>query len=127
ESEDPIYTNLLASSVVQGVREAYERLAAIPSESLPGHVKKLRAGFALHVGEVTFGNVGSKSRLDFTVIGPAVNEAARIQLLTKELGRPLLISKAFAGLPCHIKFEPVGLHELAGFAEAKEIFALPGF
>lgn len=127
ESDDPIYTNLLASSVVQGVREAHNRLSAIPASELPAGVEKLRAGFALHVGEVTFGNVGSKSRLDFTVIGPAVNEASRVQLLTKELGRPLLITKAFAGLPCHIQFETVGTHELRGFPEPKEIFALPGF
>lgn len=127
ESDDPIYTNMLASSVVQGVREAYDRLTAIAAEDLPSGVERLRAGFALHVGEVTFGNVGSKSRLDFTVIGPAVNEAARVQLLTKALGRPLLITKAFAALPCNIKFESVGVHELSGFDERKEIFALPGF
>jgi adenylate cyclase len=127
ETDDPLYTNALASSVVQGVREAYDRLCAIPPEALPKGASKLRAGFALHVGEVTFGNVGSKSRLDFTVIGPAVNEAARLQLLTKELGRPLLISKAFSVLPCNIKFESVGTHELSGFDEKKEIFALPGF
>jgi adenylate cyclase len=87
----------------------------------------LRAGFALHVGPVTFGNVGSKTRLDFTVIGPAVNEASRLQLLTKPLGRPLLFTKAFAALPCCMKLESLGLHELSGFDEPKEIFALPGF
>lgn len=127
ESDDPLYLNARASSIVQGVREAFERLVAIPPEALPGDVKGLRAGFALHVGDVTFGNVGSKTRLDFTVIGPAVNEASRLQLLTKTLGRPLLITKAFSQLPCSIKFESLGMHELSGFEEKKEIFALPGF
>ena len=51
---------------------------------------------ALHVGTVQYGNVGTEARLDFTVIGPAVNEAARIELLCKELGHPLLVSQAFA-------------------------------
>jgi len=127
ESDDPLYLNARASSVVQGVKEAHERLAAIPAEALPGDVKGLRAGFALHVGDVTFGNVGSKTRLDFTVIGPAVNEASRLQLLTKTLGRPLLITKAFSALPRSITFESLGMHELSGFDEKKEIFALPGF
>jgi adenylate cyclase len=126
-TEDPIYTNQLASSVVQGVKEAHARLTAIAPEALPAGVGQLRAGFALHVGQVTFGNVGSKTRLDFTVIGPAVNEASRVQLLTKPLGRPLLFTKAFAALPCCIKLESLGFHELSGFDEKKEIFALPGF
>lgn len=127
ESQEPVYLTALATSAIQAVREAHERLVAIAPEALPQGVDKLRAGFALHVGEVTFGNVGSKSRLDFTMIGPAVNEAQRVQLLTKSLGRTLLLSKAFAALPCCVAFEHVGRHELAGFPEPKEIFALPGF
>ena len=51
---------------------------------------------ALHVGTVQYGNVGTDARLDFTVIGPAVNEAARIEVLCKELGQPLVMSAAFA-------------------------------
>jgi hypothetical protein len=51
---------------------------------------------ALHVGTVQYGNVGTDARLDFTVIGPAVNEAARIEVLCKELGQSLVMSAAFA-------------------------------
>src|SRR5437016_13049824 len=51
---------------------------------------------ALHVGTVQYGNVGTDTRLDFTVIGPAVNEAARIEALCGPLGQPLLVSQAFA-------------------------------
>ena len=46
----------------------------------------------LHVGEVAYGNVGGQKRLDFTVLGPAVNYASRLQNLAKRLGRPVLIS-----------------------------------
>ena len=127
ENLDPIYTNQLASSIVQGATESHARLAAISPALLPRGIDRLRAGIVLHVGEVTFGNVGSKTRLDYTVIGPAVNEAARMQPLTKSLSRPLLLSHAFTQLPCSIKFESVGHHELYGFPGLKEIFALPGF
>jgi adenylate cyclase len=53
-------------------------------------------GIALHVGDVMYGNIGAASRLDFTVIGPAVNVAARLEALTKELRRRVLVSGAFA-------------------------------
>ena len=51
---------------------------------------------ALHIGEVLYGNVGAADRLDFTVIGPAVNEAARIETLCEPLGRRVLVSAEFA-------------------------------
>ena len=51
---------------------------------------------ALHIGEVLYGNVGATDRLDFTVIGPAVNEVARIEALCEPLGRPVLVSAEFA-------------------------------
>ena len=50
----------------------------------------------LHYGEVVYGNVGAARRLDFTVIGPTVNEASRMEALCAELGRALLLSGAFA-------------------------------
>ena len=51
-----------------------------------------RCGMALHVGEVSYGNIGAGDRLDFTAIGPAVNLTARLEPLTKQLERPLLVS-----------------------------------
>lgn len=55
----------------------------------------LEYGIALHVGDVMYGNIGGENRLDFTVIGPAVNLAARLEGLCAELGRDVLISEAF--------------------------------
>ena len=52
----------------------------------------------LHVGEVFYGNVGSRERLDFTVIGPAVNEASRIAAMCRSVDQPLLVSAAFANV-----------------------------
>jgi adenylate cyclase len=81
---------------------------------------------ALHVGRVQYGNVGADARLDFTVIGPAVNEAARIELLCKELGRDLLVSQAFAQAAeasrhCLVS---LGRHRLRGVREETELFGL---
>lgn len=80
---------------------------------------------ALHLGEVLYGNVGAADRLDFTVIGPAVNEAARIEALCEPLGRSVLVSAAFAkGARADSRLEPVGAHALRGVREASEIYAL---
>jgi adenylate cyclase len=53
-------------------------------------------GLALHVGEVAYGNIGASRRLDFTVIGPAVNKASRLLQLAKRLNRQVLVSSAVA-------------------------------
>jgi adenylate cyclase len=50
---------------------------------------------ALHVGSVFYGNVGGPDRLDFTVVGPAVNEVARIAAMCRSVDRSLLLSQAF--------------------------------
>lgn len=78
-------------------------------------------GLALHLGEVAFGNIGTRRRLDFTVIGPAVNHASRLQGLTKVLGRPVLASAAFAAASGR-NLRPLGSHSLRGVAEAVEVF-----
>ena len=81
---------------------------------------------ALHAGEVTYGNIGTADRLDFTVIGPAVNEAARLEGLCKVLGKPILISNSFAKAAEGVR-EPllsVGWHPLRGVREAREVFTL---
>jgi adenylate cyclase len=79
-------------------------------------------GLALHVGEVMYGNIGGESRLDFTVIGPAVNLTARIESLCGELRRELLLSADFvsvAGIPA----DKVGEFELHGVGERQRVFA----
>ena len=80
---------------------------------------------ALHLGEVLYGNVGAMDRLDFTVIGPAVNEVARIETLCEPLGRRVLVSAELASAAGNrIQLEPLGAHLLRGVREPKEIFAL---
>lgn len=83
--------------------------------------RSLEVGIALHVGEVMYGNVGTDERLDFTVIGRAVNEAARLQGLTKQLGHPVLASASFVE-PIRDRFDFVGAHPVAGFDEMLETY-----
>jgi len=84
----------------------------------------IRIGIALHLGEVIYGNVGAPDRLDYTAIGPAVNLVCRLEGLTKELKRPLLLSDSFAR--AHGGTLPsLGRHAMRGLSEPQEVFAPP--
>ena len=111
-----------ANACCQGLHAALDALdgltAANQHRELP-----LEAGVALHFGDVVYGNIGSEARLDFTVIGRAVNEATRIEALCRTLNRPLLISADFARIcTCH-PLVSLGHHRLRGVAAPQEIFA----
>ncbi len=85
----------------------------------------LEAGIALHLGRVTFGNVGSVERLDFTAIGPDVNLVARLASLCSELNQSILLSERFAkGLDLPMK--DLGPHRLKGFVHRERVFTLVG-
>src|SRR5580700_4045365 len=80
---------------------------------------------ALHLGEVLYGNVGAMDRLDFTVIGPAVNEVARIETLCEPLGRRVLVSAELAAaVGDSRRLEPLGCHALRGVREPRAIYGL---
>jgi adenylate cyclase len=80
---------------------------------------------ALHAGDVLYGNVGSDRRLDFTVIGPAVNEAARLEMLCTTLGVPLVASRRFVDqLAAPARFRSLGRHALRGVREPAEVFTV---
>jgi class 3 adenylate cyclase/uncharacterized protein (DUF427 family) len=105
--------------------DASRQIEAYNMERAAGSAPLLEFGIGLHRGDLTFGNIGTSKRLDFTVIGSAVNEAARIESLSKTLNRQILISAEFRdSVP-----DPMislGRHPLRGVTEECEIFALPG-
>jgi adenylate cyclase len=80
----------------------------------------------LHLGEVLYGNIGSLDRLDFTVVGPAVNEASRIAQLCRSVERDLVVSSAFAkaARAREARLVSLGRYALRGVARAQEVFTL---
>jgi adenylate cyclase len=80
----------------------------------------------LHVGEVFYGNIGSEDRLDFTVIGPAVNEVSRIAAMCRSLDQEVLLSSAFATAAeaCSSRLVSVGRFALRGVGRAQHLFTL---
>ncbi len=87
---------------------------------------RIEYGLALHLGDVMYGNIGSDTRLDFTVIGPAVNLTARIESMCRELGRQLLLSSDFVKAG-GIAAKSVGTFSLKGVGADQEIFVpMPG-
>lgn len=84
---------------------------------------ELGLDLVLHFGEVVYGNVGAARRLDFTVIGPTVNEASRIEALCAELERPLLLSGTFAAR-CGRPTTSLGRFALRGCVGDTEVHAL---
>ncbi len=81
----------------------------------------------LHVGEVFYGNIGSQDRLDFTVVGPAVNEVSRIASMCNSIDRELLISTEFrSGLdaPGRRYLVSTGRYALRGIGRAQDLFTL---
>jgi adenylate cyclase len=110
---------LAAAEAGQAAMAALNEMRA--AEGLP----VLGLDLALHRGEVHYGNVGTAERLDFTIVGPAVNEASRIETLCKKLERPVLLSESFAvALGDHPRLCELGTHELAGIATPRRIFGI---
>jgi adenylate cyclase len=116
-----------AERAIDAAVEAIENLRAwqerreMQDRAAPG------VGIALHIGDVMYGNIGAPMRLDYTVIGPAVNLVARLEGLTKILGVPLLISGELARTGrCH-DLVPVGLYPLRGIAQPQEVLTIRAF
>jgi adenylate cyclase len=105
-------------SALDAAHDAERRLGKMNAK----HAEPLDFGVGLHVGDLMFGNIGVPERLQFTVVGPAANEVARVQALTKILGRRILVSRDFADA-LDLDWESLGRHQMQGIAEAREVFA----
>ncbi len=111
-----------AVRALTAARAALRELAVVNEVRRAHRQTAIECGIVLHFGDVLYGNVGGRRRLDFTVIGPAVNLASRIESLTGELARPLLVSEVFATVHGGA-FENLGAFAFKGIAEEKTVFA----
>ncbi len=122
----PVATNesptRAAHQALAASREARQRLATLNEGRAAQSEEQLAFGLGLHVGELLYGNIGVPTRIEFSVIGPAANEVSRLESLTKEVGEPVLVSRAFkeaVDLPWRNK----GIYRVKGVGDGMEIFA----
>jgi adenylate cyclase len=121
---DPTRETSAREAAIAAARRAARDLARFNAERAGQGLDSLALGLGLHVGDVKYGNIGVPERLQFDVIGPAVNEVVRLEGLAKTLGRQTLASGAFArGLP--LPWHSLGRYELRGLGTPREVFALP--
>src|SRR5215472_12854128 len=109
------------AAAIQGL-EAVNRL--VDDASMTGE-PALRIVVALHRGTVIYGNVGASDRLDFTVIGPAVNLVSRVEAVAKSLEEPIVVTDEFARAYSG-PLRSLGVHEFRGVANPRELFAPSG-
>jgi adenylate cyclase len=121
----PMNEDKACERALRAALEADAGMSALNDRRRDAGQDELAFGLALHVGDVMWGNIGAAKRLDFTVIGPAVNVASRLDELSKELRRPLVVSGAFARhCSCsEAVLERLGSYPLRGVEQAVEVFA----
>jgi adenylate cyclase len=111
----------VAKTAVAAAREAIVAVARPADHPAMDGEPPLDIVIALHVGTVHYGNIGAADRLDFTVIGPAVNLVSRIENAAKMLGRPIVVSAQLAAALGGVV--SMGRHQLRGLTEPQELFA----
>ena len=113
-----------AGHAIEAAQDAQRRIAVVNRQGDRQGAKAIGFGVGMHIGNLMYGNIGTLGRLDFTVIGSAVNEASRIESMCKTLGQTILFSAEFAR---HFpnKLVSLGEHDLRGVSARQELFTLP--
>jgi adenylate cyclase len=114
------------AAALDAARAAQGAVAALNARRFEKSLPATDMYLGLHLGEVFYGNIGSKERLDFTVVGPAVNEVSRIAAMCRSVDQPILISSAFAESCAEQRraFASVGRFALRGVGRPQELFTL---
>lgn len=108
---------------VLAARGVLAGLAALNDKRAEAGKPPLDIGIGINVGKVSYGNIGSPGRLDFTVLGGAVNVASRIEGLTKSIGQQVLVTSAVAETSPEL-FAACGSHEVRGLTNSIDLFSL---
>ena len=114
------------AAALDAAKAAQEAVTALNTRRAKKSLPSTEMYLGLHFGEVFYGNIGSKERLDFTVVGPAVNEVSRIAAMCRSVDQPILISAAFAESCAEQRraFASVGRFALRGVGRPQELFTL---
>ena len=112
------------AAALRAARAMQAAVAGRNPDRIAADLAQIRYGLALHLGEVTYGNIGAPNRLDFTVIGPAVNHATRIEKLAGKLDRRVVTSASFAAAT-ETQLISLGTHSLPGVTTPQEVFTFP--
>jgi adenylate cyclase len=118
----PLNRPTACADALAAVLSVRRGMAALNERRVRANLEPLGYGLGVNVGDVMYGNIGTPKRLDFTVIGPAVNTAARLEGLTKGLGRTALFSSTFADIVGSPSLRSLGRHPLRGLGEPLEVF-----
>jgi len=124
KADDPAAACRAALAAAADLRQ---RIATLNERRATAGRPVTSAYLGLHIGDVFYGNVGSEDRLDFTVVGPAVNEVARIAAMCRSVDRGILLSSEFVASMDEAErwqFVSVGRYALRGVGRAKELFTL---
>ncbi|WP_299481784.1 adenylate/guanylate cyclase domain-containing protein [uncultured Roseibium sp.] len=111
-----------AKRALLAARDTLKRIEGINSSNTCAQTPDLSVGIALHAGDVFYGNVGSETRLDFTVVGPVVNLAARIAELAKDLHREVLVSDALSDI-MGCRSGLYGKYQVKGFDDPVAVYS----
>lgn len=116
----------VCTSALKSAMEALDRVSRLNETRRAEGKPIMKLDIALHLGDVFYGNVGSENRLDFTVVGAAVNEVSRIETLCGPLDRDILISEAFAAAStaCADYLVPLGSHSLRGVRDSQLLYGV---
>ena len=117
-------TAAVCARALTAAENAQASLAAFNAARIEAGEAPIDYGIALHVGDVMYGNIGGENRLDFTVIGPAVNLAARIEGLCRDLGRHVLLSAGFVAAS-GMAAQHLGTFSLKGLSDPQQVYAPP--
>jgi len=117
----PIGSQSVAEACSQAAGAAKEAISRMETRNR-GRDVPLRFGVGLHLGDVMYGNIGTPSRIEFTVIGAAANEAARIESLCKVLKVPLIASEKVVKHLSRGEWKSLGRHALRGVGNEMELF-----
>jgi class 3 adenylate cyclase/CHASE2 domain-containing sensor protein len=116
----------LANPAQNSVAAALEMVKVLYEEVHPrliqDNLPPLRIGIGIHFGPVVMGNIGSESRMDFTVVGDSVNVAARVEGCTKEEGWAVLVTREVVEASPQFKFELVGEQHVKGRVQGVELY-----